>query len=102
MRVALSGTERFVWNDANVLRRICDVFNKNGNDPESLKKAVKFAERAAELRPEYYNFLVAANLYLKVNNKTLAKEYALKAKDVGLKNNMNVSEANLVITQCEK
>lgn len=102
MRVSLTGTEKFVWNDANVLRRISDVFNKNGNDPESLKKAVKFAERAAELRPEYYNFLVAANLYLKINNKTLAKEYALKAKDAGLKNNMNVSEANLVLTQCEK
>jgi len=102
MRVALTGTERFVWNDANILRRISDVFNKNGNDPEALKKAVKFAVRCAELRPEYYNFLAAANLYLKVNDKQNAKDYATKAKDVGLYNNMNVSEANLVLTQCEK
>ncbi len=101
MIVALKGTERFVWNDANYLRRISDVFIKNGSDADALDKAVKFAVRCAELRPEYYNYLVAANLYLKVNDKIHAKEYALKAKDVGLYNNMNVSEANLVITQCE-
>ncbi len=102
MLAALIGAERFVWNDANVLRRICDVFNKNGSDPEALNKAVRFAERCAELRPEYYNFLAAANLYLKINDKIHAKEFALKAKEIGLYNNMNVSEANLVITQCEK
>ena len=101
MLVSLKGAERFVWNDANVLRRICDVFNKNASDPEALKKAVKFAERAADLRPEYYNFLAAANLYLKAMDKTHAKEFAIKAKELGLTNNMNVSEANLVLTQCE-
>jgi hypothetical protein len=101
MLVSLKGAERFVWNDANVLRRICDVFNKNASDPEALKKAVKFAERAADLRPEYYNFLAAANLYLKAKDKTHAKEFAIKAKELGLTNNMNVSEANLVLTQCE-
>ena len=102
MQVALTGTERFVWNDANMLRRIADVFNKNSVDTVATKKAVKFAVRCAELRPEYYNYLVAANLYLKTNDKIRAKEFATKAKDIGIYNNMNISEANLVLTQCAK
>ncbi len=102
MRTALSEAEKFVWNDANVLRRIGDVFNNYSMDITDLKNAIPIALRCVELKPEYYNYLIAANMYLKLQDKTNANMYALKAKEVGEKNKMNISEANLIITQCKQ
>ncbi len=101
MRVALNGTEKFVWDDANALRRIGDVFIKNCTDVNTFKKITSYGVRCAELKPEYYNYLVAANLFLKAEDKTNAKDYATRAKKMGEKINMNISEANLVLSQCE-
>ncbi len=99
---AKAGGEAFVWSDATVLRRmsenIYDHSDAGGLQPE----AVKFITHSVELIPNYAAELMAAKIYLKTGDKAKAKTYALQAKDLGMRNNMNLSEVNLILKQCEE
>ncbi len=98
--IAVSGGEKYVWGDATLLRRMSETIYQNTNDKPQLQKAANFAVRSAELKPDYFSNLSAAKIYLKIGYKDFAKKYANTAIDLGSKNNINVSEANLVLSQC--
>ncbi len=96
---AIGGAEIFVWSEATQLRRMSETIAQHTSDQSQLQKAANFAVRSAELKPDYFSNLSAAKIYLKLGYHEFAKKYAEKAKELGLKNNINVSEANLVIQQ---
>jgi thioredoxin-related protein len=97
---AISGGEKYGWGDATLLRRMSETIYQNTTDKSQLQKAANFAVRSAELKPDYFSNLSAAKIYLKMGYKDFAKKYADAAIDLGSKNNINVSEANLVLSQC--
>lgn len=98
--VAINGGEKYVWGDATLLRRMSETIYQNTNDKSQLQKAANFAVRSAELKPDYFSNLSAAKIYLKIGYKDFAKKYANQAIDLGTKNNINISEANLILGQC--
>ncbi|MFI5171169.1 MAG: thioredoxin family protein [Chitinophagales bacterium] len=102
MATAITGAEKYVWTDANMLRRITDVFLNHDTENEMIQKIIPVGVRCAELKPEYYNFLAAAKVFLRAGDKANANLYAQKAKEIGEKNQMNLSEANLIITQSSR
>lgn len=97
---ALAGTEKYIWNDYAQLRHISDIFLNFINDNSALEKAAGFAQRSAEIKPEYGNTLLSAKLYLKSGNKTKAREEAEAAKAIAVKLQTNSNEADLIIGQC--
>lgn len=90
---ARSGAEKYVWTDANLLRRIADNISEHSEESSALQKAANCAVRSAELKPDYFSNLSAAKIYLKLGYTDLAKKYAQRAVDEGGKKNMNVTEA---------
>lgn len=94
---ARSGTEKYVWSNSILLRRISENIYEHSNDPSVLQKGANFAVRSAELRPDYFSNLSAAKIYQKLGYTDLAKKYAQIAINEGAKTNVNVSEANLIL-----
>jgi thioredoxin-related protein len=96
---AKKGTEQYLWNDANTLRRISDNIYEHSNDKNTLIKAANFAVRSAELKPEYFNNLSAAKIYYKIGYNDMAKKYAQRAIEEGKKKNMNIKEAEIIVNE---
>ena len=96
---ARTGAETFVWDDANMLRRIADNMLQYGNEKSAYIKGANFAVRSAELKPDYFSNLSAAKLFQKAGYSEQAKKYAQAAVDEGNKKNMNVSEATMILSQ---
>lgn len=90
---AKNGAEQFVWYDVNLLRRIAENIYEHSDDASTLQKGANYAVRSAELKSDYFNNLAAARIYEKLGYTDLAKKYAQRAVDEGVKKNMNVSEA---------
>lgn len=99
--IATTGTEKFVWNDQNQLRRIADTFLQYGTDKQEIYIGAKIAMRSAEIIPDYAHYLLAAKLFLKAEDKSQAKIYAEIAKVEAMKKSMNLSEINLILKQCD-
>ncbi|HRF76329.1 MAG TPA: hypothetical protein PLB46_07140 [Chitinophagales bacterium] len=98
IQAAKSGAEKYLWNDANSLRRISDMIYDHSSDKSTLVKAANFAVRSAELKPEYFNNLSAAKIYFKLGYNDLSKKYAQQAIAEGKKKNMNTVEAENIVT----
>ena len=99
IQAAKSGAEKYLWNDANSLRRISDMIYDHSSDKSTLVKGANFAVRSAELKPEYFNNLSAAKIYFKLGYNDLSKKYAQQAIAEGKKKNMNTVEANKILEE---
>lgn len=99
VQTAKTNTEKYLWNDANSLRRISDMLYEHSSDKSTLIKGANFAVRSAELKPEYFNNLSAARIYNKIGYTDMAKKYAKQAIVEGKKKNMNTVEANKLLEE---
>lgn len=100
--IAVADAEKYVWNDATLLRRMSETIYQNCSDAIQLQTAAGYAVRSATLKPDYFSNLVAAKIYYKAGDKASAKKYAEEAISLGTKNNLNVSEANIILRQCDE
>ncbi len=94
---ALKGTFTYEWNDYSQLKHIADIFFKRVTNPPSLKEATKWAERSTELKPEYGNTLLYAQLLDKTGEKNESKKVAQDAIDIASKTNSNHTEADQIL-----
>lgn len=97
---AFTATQEFYWNDATQLRRIGEIFLNKSTDTVYLAKAQTFAQRSAELKPDYFNTILAAKLAMKLGDKPAAKIFAEQAKEIAVKNRTNKTEAENILQQC--
>lgn len=98
---AVAHGQALAWNDATRLRRMAEVIYLNTDDPAKLQTGAVFAVRSVELKDDYFGNLAAAKIYLKLNDKEKAKEYANNAKQIGGANKMNIAEAELILMECQ-
>jgi len=94
---AIKGTSTYEWNDYSQLKHIADIFSKRVTNPSSLKEAATWAKRSAELKPEYGNTLLYAQLLEKTGEKNNAKKVAHDAVDIASKINSNHAEADQIL-----
>lgn len=94
---AVQGTQLFEWDDYVQLRHIADIFYKHVTDADALKTAATWAKRSGELKPEYGNTLLCAQLYEKSGNKSEAKKAAQDAVDIATRLSLNHAEADQLL-----
>lgn len=99
---AKAGGEAFAWTDGTLLRRMSEAMYDHGGDAGGSPEAIKFITHSVELIPNYASEIMAAKIYLKTGDKATAQKYATTAKDMGMKSNMNLSEVNLILQQCDE
>lgn len=97
INAAKKDAEKYLWNDANTLRRISENIYEHTEDRSTLIKGANFAVRSSELRPDYFSNISAAKIYYKLEYKDQANKYAKQAITEGRKTNMNVAEAEKII-----
>jgi thiol-disulfide isomerase/thioredoxin len=81
-KTTIESTEKFAWNDVSFLKDISQNYLKHISDIPSLKYAIKWTNRSLELNDSYDGNLLLSNLYLKINDKKTAIQYARKAKAI--------------------
>ena len=98
-KITLENTQQLVWNDANFLNEIGEVYLTHISDVESLKKAIFWMKHALELNDSYQGNLLVARLYNKIKDKKLALEYAKKAKEIGKEMTWDTKDATALLTE---
>jgi len=93
-KITLLSTEKYVWNDYNLLKEIGDAFLKNISDTVALTKAIKWVKRSLIIQPEYETYLICAKLYRKLNDIPNAICMVKQAENEALKNDWNHKEAD--------
>jgi thioredoxin-related protein len=81
-KTTIESTEKYVWNNAALLKDIAQNYLKNISDVPSLKYAIKWTSQSLELNDSYDGNLLLSNLYLKINDKKSALKFAQKAKTI--------------------
>jgi len=94
---AMKSTQLYEWNDYVQLRHIADIFNKHISDVNALKTAAIWAKRSSELKSEYSNTLLYAQLLEKSGDRAGAKEAAQKAVSLAAVTNSSHAEADQLI-----
>ncbi len=79
-KTTFDGVQKYVWNSDNKLKEIGQVYLKEINDVEALKKAITWVNRALELNNSADGNLLLSRLYLKIKDKKSALKYAQNAK----------------------
>lgn len=97
---ALEGTRKYAWDSYDDLRHIAQIFQKTVQDTASLREAAEWAMRSSELRPEYANTVLCAQLLYACGDKPHAKEEAEKAQEIARKTLSPSAEADLIIKEC--
>lgn len=82
-KVTLKSTEKFAWNDANLLKAISNNYLKNISDKPALKQAIKWTNRSQELSNSYDGNIILSYLYLKIEDRKSAITFAKKARAIG-------------------
>ncbi|MFN0275096.1 MAG: thioredoxin family protein [Chitinophagales bacterium] len=98
---AFYGTAAYTWNDATQLRRIGEMFLLKTSDTNYLAKALTFAVRSVDLKPDYFNTILAAKLALKLEDKIQAKNFAEQAKMYAEQRKTSTTEAESILEQCK-
>lgn len=74
-------TEKFAWKNYQTLRNTAAIYLSEFKDPESLAKAIVWAERASALQPSKETYLQIAKLYEKTGDIPKAIAVATQAKE---------------------
>lgn len=72
--IAYKGTQKYFWEDANMLNSIAWDFYETSKDPERLKAALTWANRAVELSPQHHIIDTQAHLLDANGNEKAAVE----------------------------
>jgi hypothetical protein len=94
---ALEHTQDFEWTDYSQLQHIATQFFKYSNDVNALKRAAVWAKRSAELKAEYGNTLLYAQLLEKTGDASGAKQAAQQAKQMAAVTNAPTTEADQLL-----
>jgi len=78
----IESTDKFAWNDANLLKEISQNYLKYITDIPSLNYAIKWTNRSLELNNSYDGTILLSYLYLKINDKKSAITAARNAKAI--------------------
>jgi len=100
-KTTLLSTEKFVWNDYDLLKQIADIYQKNITDTEAITKAIKWIKHSLTLHTEYGSYLIGAKLYRKLNNTTDALSMVKSAEKEAVKYDWNHTEADQLLKELE-
>ena len=81
-KTTIESTQKYAWNNASLLKDIAQNYLKHISDIASLKQSIKWVNRSIELKESFDGNLLLANLYLKINDKDSAIQYARIAKGI--------------------
>lgn len=98
-KITASSAEQYVWSDAKLLKEIAQNYVQHIPDIAALKFALKTAERAAALNDSYELSILAARLYQKTNDNTLARTFAEKARKRNADLGFNTQEADALLAE---
>ena len=94
---AMEHTADYVWSDYSQLQHIAKQFFNHVTDVTALKQAASWAKHSSELKPEYANTLLYAQLLEKCGDLKEAKEEALHAKQLAAVTNAATPEADQLL-----
>lgn len=98
-KITLLSTEKYVWNDYNLLKEIGDSYLKNISDTAALTQSVKWVKRSLIIQPEYETYLICAKLYQKLNNIPNAILMVKQAEKEAIKYDWNHKEADDLLNE---
>lgn len=93
----LEGTQKYLWNNDTKLKEIGQIYWKEIEDVDSLKKAIDWGKRAIELNNSADGNLVVARLYSKIKNKKLAQQYAKNAQAIAREMGWDTNESDTLL-----
>lgn len=96
---SLEGTEKYVWNTDSQLKEIAQVYLKQIDDIDALKKAIDWTKRALELNNVADGNLLLARLYWKIKDKKSALEYAKNAKAIITEMGWNTKDVDALLKE---
>lgn len=95
----LQFTEKYVWNNADLLTDIIDTYQKNISETLALKQAIKWSNRLLILDASYINYLICAKLFQKLNDLPNAIIMTNLAEKDALKYDWNHTEADELLKE---
>jgi hypothetical protein len=98
---SVQAADKFACNNHSQLNEIASNLLKNCSDSNSLKTALKLAQRSLILDEEYDTYLLCARLFKKLNDKPKAFKMAEKAKNMASKFGWEGTEAIDFIKSCQ-
>jgi thioredoxin-related protein len=93
----MQSTEMYAWKDYNQLKEIAIIYIKHIDDNAALIQAVKWLDQSLILNEEYSTYLLSAQLYQKLKDKSHAIEMAIKGKELAVKYGWDFSEADKLL-----
>jgi len=94
---ALQHTADYEWSDYSQLQHMAKQFFNHVTDAAALKQAAGWAKHSSELKPEYANTILYAQLLEKSGDHAGAKEAALHAKQLAAVTNAATPEADQLL-----
>lgn len=98
---AIESSQAYYWNNPEKLKETASNFQKNVADPESLKYAIKFTDRANEIKPSADGYLLTARLYQKMNDFKKCREFAEKSRSFSSSLGFSTKEADALLTEIQ-
>ena len=98
-KASLEGTEKYVWNTDSKLKEIAQVYLKEINDTNALKKAMDWTKRALDLNNTADGNLLLARLYWKIKDRKSAIEYAKNAKAIITEMGWNTKDVDALLQE---
>ncbi len=99
---AKNSVEKFAWKDSNTLVDICSVYLESIKDRTALAEAINWSKQALNLGESLDKYILISKLYLKVNDKKNALEYAQFGKESALKFGWKTNEIDTLLLKIKK
>ncbi len=81
-KITIESTQKYVWNNASLLKDISQNYLNHITDIASLKQALQWAAHSLELKDSFDGNLLLSKLYLKIDDTKSAIQFARKAKGI--------------------
>ncbi|MCX6230390.1 MAG: thioredoxin family protein [Bacteroidetes bacterium] len=101
-QATMLNVEKYNWNNYFQLNKIAKIYLKNINDKNALNKAIFWVKHSIELYKQYDTYLLAAKLYIKLEDKKDAAEMALKARDLNIEYGFDHDDADKLLEEIQK
>ncbi|MGK4568686.1 thioredoxin family protein [Flavobacterium sp. 3HN19-14] len=98
-KATMDGAEKFAWDNATLLKQIAQNYQQHYADINSLKYAIKIAEQSEKLNESYDGYILLSRLYIKINDRKTAIDYARKAKQMTANLGWNSKDADALLQE---
>jgi len=99
---AKKSVEKFAWKDSNTLVDICTVYLESIKEKTALIDAVIWSKQALALGESLDKYILTSKLYLKLNDKKNALEYAQTGKESALKYGWKTNDIDTLLLKIKK